>query len=227
MSRRLGRRLMPAPLPCAPGGLLLFLAREAAAQPNETFASVSRLTEAGIRRAEPGDWRPAVELTSVIGRFVFGIISVFMMLLAAGLIIYAGVQLVTVFSTPESNIGTQLLDSVGYTIIAVTVFEVAKYIFEEEVLNPTEMRHAGEARRSMTKFISTIAIAVFLEALVAIFQSSKETSLDQMIYPTILLFGGVALIVGLGGYQRLSASAEKLARGAPGEPTKEEDLQRH
>jgi hypothetical protein len=158
---------------------------------------------------------------------VFGAISIFMMLLATGLIIYAGFQLGAVFATPESETGRQLLDSVGYTVIAVAVFEVAKYIFEEEVANPTEMRHAGEARRSMTKFITTIAIAIFLEALVAIFQSSKAASLDQMLYPTILLFGGVALIVGLGGYQRLSASAEKMAQGAPGEPTNEEDLQRH
>jgi branched-subunit amino acid ABC-type transport system permease component len=147
------------------------------------------------------------------------------MLLAAGLIVYAGFQLVSVFSTPESSVGKQLLDSVGYTVIAVAVFEVAKYIFEEEVLNPTETRHVGEARRSMTKFVTTIAIAIFLEAIVAIFQSSKEASLHQMIYPTALLFGGVALIVGLGAYQRLSAAAEKMAQGSPGEPTSEEDLQ--
>lgn len=167
-----------------------------------------------------------MQALSFIGRIVFGAISIFMMLLAAGLIVYAGFQLANVFATPESAIGRQLLDSVGYTIIAVAVFEVAKYIFEEEVLNPTEMRHAGEARRSLTKFIATIAIAVFLEAIVAIFQASKETSLDQMLYPTILLFAGVALIVGLGAYQRLSTAAEREARGTPGEPKDEEDLRK-
>jgi hypothetical protein len=161
----------------------------------------------------------------LIGRLVFGVISIFMMLLATGLIVFAGFQLVTVFATPESVIGRQLLDSVGYTIIAVAVFEVAKYIFEEEVINPTEMRHAGEARRAMTKFMTTIAIAVFLEALVAIFQTSKETDVSNMLYPTILLFAGSTLIVGLGAYQRLSATAEKMAQGAPGEPTEESDLQ--
>ncbi len=163
---------------------------------------------------------------AIVSRFVFGAISLAMMLLAAGLIVFAGMQLFSVFSTPESDVGAQLLDSVGYTIIAVAVFEVAKYIFEEEVLNPTEMRHAGEARRSMTKFISTIAIAVFLEALVSIFQTAKESDVSNMLYPTLLLFAGVALIVGLGAYQRLSATAEKEARGAPGEPESEEDLKR-
>lgn len=149
---------------------------------------------------------PALQL---LARIVFGVIALFMMALAAGLIVFAGIQLVSVFSAPESDIGRQLLDSVGYTIIAVAVFEVAKYIFEEEVLDPTEMRHAGEARRSLTKFISTIAIAVFLEALVAIFQTSKEAQISNMLYPTLLLFAGVALVVGLGAFQRLSASAER------------------
>ena len=162
----------------------------------------------------------------LVGRLVFGAISIFMMLLAGGLIVFAGFRLAAVFATPEWAIGTQLLDSVGYTIIAVAVFEVAKYIFEEEVLSPTEMRHAGEARRSMTKFISTIAIAVFLEALVAIFQTSKGADVSKMLFPTVLLFAGVTLIVGLGLYQRLSATAEKLVAGAPGEPTDEEDLKR-
>ena len=148
-------------------------------------------------------------------RIVFGAISLSMMLIAGGLIVFAGMQLVAVFSTPELNIGSQLLDSVGYTIIAVAVFEVAKYIFEEEVLNPTEMRHAGEARRSMTKFISTIAIAVFLEALVSIFQTAKEGDVSNMLYPTLLLFAGVTLIVGLGAYQRLSASAEREVHESP------------
>lgn len=153
---------------------------------------------------------------------IFGIIGAALMLLSAALIIYAGMQLVDVFSTPESNIGRTLLDSVGYTVISIAVFEVAKYIFEEEVMNPTELGHTGEARRSLTKFLSTIAIAIFLEALVAIFQASQEDNLQEMLYPTLLLFGGVALVVGLGAYQRLSASAEAEIRSSPAARREEE-----
>ena len=72
-----------------------------------------------------------------------------------------------------------------------------------------ELRKAPEARRSLTKFISTIAIAVFLEALVMAFQASKKTASD-MIYPTLLLLlTGIALILGLGLFQRLSVGVEK------------------
>ena len=164
-----------------------------------------------------------MELFQLLARAVFCLISLVLMILAGGLIVYAGMQLWEVFGAPESDIGSSLLDAVGYTVIAIAVFEVAKYILEEEVLDPTEMRHTGEARRSMTKFISTIAIAVFLEALVTVFEASKERQMEQMLYPTLLLFGGIALVVGLGVYQRLSVSAERESEDPP-EEQKDPDL---
>ena len=103
------------------------------------------------------------------------------------------------------NFQTSGYTAVGYTIISIAVFDVAKYLLEEEAIRAREMRHAGEARRSLTKFISTIAIAVFLEALVSVFEAAKQ-DMRMMLYPTLLLFGGISLVVGLGVYQRLSAS---------------------
>ena len=148
-------------------------------------------------------------------RLFFGFIALCLVILSGGLIVYAGIELVNAFSASEHDIGRSLLDSVGYMVIAIAVFEVAKYILEEEALDPTEMRHTGEARRSITKFVSTIIIAVFLEALVAIFQASKGEDMAMMLYPTLLLFACVSLIVGLGLYQRLSASAEQEVRKSP------------
>jgi uncharacterized membrane protein YidH (DUF202 family) len=164
-----------------------------------------------------------MKLFQLLARAVFSVISLVLMILAGGLIVYAGMQLWEVFWAPESDIGSALLNAVGYMVIAIAVFEVAKYILEEEVLDPTEMRHTGEARRSMTKFISTIAIAVFLEALVTVFAASKERQMEQMLYPTLLLFGGIALVVGLGVYQRLSVSAERESEDPP-EEQKDPDL---
>lgn len=155
------------------------------------------------------------QLVAWISRGMFCLISLMLTCLALGLVIYAGTQLYEVLSTPESAKGQAILDSVGYAVISIAVFEVAKFIFEEEVLAPAETGHASEARRSITKFISTITIAIFLEALVAIFQTSKSDDIATMLYPTILLFGGVALIVGLGAYQRLSAAAEREVEKLP------------
>lgn len=162
-----------------------------------------------------------MRLFDLVTRAAFGLASVVLMLLAFALIIYAGMQVTGAYRQQDADLGSTLLEAVGYTVIAIAVFDVGKYLLEEEAIRAREMRHAGEARRSMTKFISTIAIAVFLESLVAVFEASK-TDVRTMIYPTLLLFGGVALMVGLGVYQRLSATVEKDVNGSRGEAEEEQ-----
>ena len=71
-----------------------------------------------------------------------------------------------------------------------------------------ERRSAAEARRSLTKFLSTIVIALFLEALVVVFKTARE-DVSQLTYPTALLIAAVLVLVGLGAFQRFSASVEE------------------
>jgi hypothetical protein len=103
--------------------------------------------------------------------------------------------------------GDAVLRGVGYIIISIAVFEVAKYLVEEEVLRGREMRSPGEARRSLTKFISTISLAVFLEALVTVFRVS-HTNVADLVYPALLLLTAVAMVIGLGVFQWLSVQVE-------------------
>ncbi|MNT77969.1 hypothetical protein D3C72_2171490 [compost metagenome] len=85
---------------------------------------------------------------------------------------------------------------------------MAKYLFEDEVRRGSERRSAAEARRSLTKFLSTIIIAVFLEALVVVFKTARE-DVALLVYPTALLIAAVLVLVGLGAYQRFSATVEE------------------
>jgi hypothetical protein len=110
-------------------------------------------------------------------------------------------------ATSWQDAGGVLLSAIGYVVIAMAVFDVAKYFVEEEVIRGRELREAGEARRSLTKFVSTIAIAVFIEGLVIVFQASKD-DLPAMLYPTALLLTATLIVVGLGAFQRLSIEVE-------------------
>lgn len=155
-----------------------------------------------------------MRIYDILARAAFGIAGLFLMLLAFALLALAGFQVSRAIWPPEPKTGTVLLETIGYAIIAVAVFDVGKYLIDEEAIRGREMRRAGEARQSMTKFLTTIAIAIFLEALVAVFEASK-TDLPMMIYPIFLLLSGVALIVGLGIYQRLSATVEQSSAESP------------
>lgn len=139
-------------------------------------------------------------------RFVFAVAAFTLMALSFGLLAYA-LWLIGEAVLFGGGIGRALLDAVGYLVIAIAVFEVGKFLVEEEVIRSREMRHPAEARRSLTKFLSAIAIAVFLEALVAVFEAGKS-DIRLMLYPTLLLLAGVALVLGLAMFQRLSAEVE-------------------
>jgi hypothetical protein len=142
----------------------------------------------------------------VLSRIVFGIAGAILMLLAIVLIADVVFQFASVVWS-RRNVSISALTGIGYVVVAIAVFDVAKYLIDEEVVRAREMRGAGETRRSLTRFISTITIAVFLEALVTVFRVGQE-DVTELIYPTMLFVAAILLVVGLGVYQRLSAEVE-------------------
>lgn len=144
----------------------------------------------------------------LLSRVAFSVAFAALAALSLALMVTGAVDLVIALRGEWSEAGPAVLQAGGYFIVAVAVFDVAKYLMQEEVLRGREMRDAAEARRSLTKFISTIAIAVFLEALVTAFLAARR-SMPDMLYPTLLLLAGCVLIVCLGVYQRLSVTVEQ------------------
>lgn len=143
-----------------------------------------------------------------VSRGVFGLASAVLMLIALALSVYSASLIFTAFGAGWDEAGPALLGAIGYVVIAMAVFDVAKYFVEEEVIRGREMRLASEARRSLTKFMSTIVIAVFIEALVMVFREGSK-DITMVLYPAAILFIGILIILGLGLYQRLSADVEE------------------
>ena len=143
-----------------------------------------------------------------LSRAVFGLASIALMLLAFAMILQGLYEPVVGFWESGEKGKMALLGVIGYIIIAIAVFDVAKFLIEEEVVESREKREADEARRSLTRFISTIAVAVFLESLVTVFRVSTDR-VSEMLYPTLLLIAGTLLVLGLGVYQKLSVTVER------------------
>ena len=102
----------------------------------------------------------------------------------------------------------RMLQSVGAIVISAAIIDVAQYMIEEEVFMNKELRDPREARRTLTKIIVIITIAVSIEGLVYIFKAGTD-SMTLLLYPAGLLFVSAILIVALGIYQKLSATIEK------------------
>jgi hypothetical protein len=154
----------------------------------------------------------AHRIMDLLSRVAFATASLVLMAMSLALVVYGGIEVVAATQASWKDAGGILLAAIGYVVIAMAVFDVAKYFIEEEVIRGREMRAASEARRSLTKFVSTISIAVFIEGLVIVFQASKD-DLPTMIYPTGLLLTAIVIVVGLGLYQRLSADVEQKVEG--------------
>ena len=145
---------------------------------------------------------------NLVTRAAFAAASLLLLLLALALVGVGLHEAWLAATAPEGDPGDVVLETLGYVIVAIAVFDVAKYLFEDEVWRGNEKRHAAEARRSLTKFLSTIVIALFLEGLVLVFKTARE-DVTQLGYPTALIVAAVLVLVGLGAYQRFSASVEE------------------
>lgn len=111
------------------------------------------------------------------------------------------------FSENKKEFIPLILHSVGAIIIAAAIIDVAQYMIEEEVFQEKELRNPEEARKTVTKIMVIISIAVSIEGLVYIFKAGTK-DLRLLVYPAMLIFVSSISIVALGIYQKLSISVE-------------------
>jgi uncharacterized membrane protein YidH (DUF202 family) len=137
-----------------------------------------------------------------MGRFVYGLISLSLGLISLTMMVVAlwGIWV----SVHEKTILVKaLLDAIGLIVIGMAVFDVSKFLLEEEVFHSSGTKSPAKQRGSLLKFLVIIAIAVSLEALVFVFDAGKK-DISNLIYPTFLLIAAVLVVVGLGIYQKLT-----------------------
>jgi len=142
-------------------------------------------------------------LTSV--HFVAAMILIFIALVTMGWSVFEIID--NLFSDDKNEFVPLILHSVGAIIIAAAIIDVAQYMIEEEVFQEKELRNPEEARKTITKIMVIISIAVSIEGLVYIFKAGTK-DLQLLMYPALLIFVSSLSIVALGIYQKLSVSVE-------------------
>ncbi|WP_040507974.1 hypothetical protein [Gluconobacter morbifer] len=143
-----------------------------------------------------------------ISKIAFLLASILLIILAALLIISGGIGLIYAFKLSLNDGREEIVQAISYVVIAIAVFDVAKYFIEEEVLRSRGKQSLSEARTSLTKFMTTIIIAVFIEGLVGVFERSGKAP-EDILYPAALLVVATFMVVALGMYQKLSVNAER------------------
>nr|WP_252348870.1 hypothetical protein [Gluconobacter sp. P5E10] len=143
-----------------------------------------------------------------ISRVAFLLASILLIILASLLIVSGAIGLISAFILSLNDGREEIVQAISYVVIAIAVFDVAKYFIEEEVLRSREKQSLSEARVSLTKFMTTIIIAVFIEGLVGVFERSGKAP-EDILYPAALLVVATFMVMALGTYQKLSVNAER------------------
>lgn len=133
---------------------------------------------------------------------MFTLISFFLSLISLTMIIYAFVNIHTSM-TDKTLFAKALLDAVGLIVIGMAVFDVSKFLLEEEVIKSHEEITHTTQKATLSKFLVIIAIAVSLEALVFIFNAGKK-DISLLIYPALLLVAVSFLVISLALYHKMT-----------------------
>jgi hypothetical protein len=133
---------------------------------------------------------------------VYAIIGIMLVLIASLLLYYGGKDMYGVvhnhIDEPIKIFGAVILVTLG-----LAIFDLGKTILEEEVFLHKDIHHEGSMRRTISRFMSAIVIAVSIESLLLMFKSLLGGE-DHLNSAVLMLFAAVAMLVGLGVYLKLT-----------------------
>ena len=137
---------------------------------------------------------------------VFGLFAVSLILLYASLRECISV-VQSLFHTPNEIV--MPFGVVIYLTLALAIFDLAKTTLEEEVLLYKDILRHSSTRRTITRFVAAIIIAVSIEALLMIFKSALHGG-EHILEAVWVMLASAFLLLSLGVYVYLGSKAEVL-----------------
>lgn len=132
-----------------------------------------------------------------------------------GVLLYAaGMEMISLWhiGSNKDDLHMKPFGVIIFLTLALAIFDLGKTILEEEVLMHKDIFRHSSTRRTITRFIAAILIAVSIEALLLMFKAALGVNGD-IISAVWMMLTAVGLLVGLGIYVYLGAQAEAILRG--------------
>lgn len=143
---------------------------------------------------------------------VYSCIVVGLFVVVALLLYSAGLEFVHLFMSPTiENIHLKSFGIIIFLTLALAIFDLGKTTIEEEVLMHKDILRHSSTRRTITRFIATILIAVSIEALLLMFKSVLG-HIEYLANAVAMMGAAVGLLIGLGIYVYLGAKAEAVLK---------------
>ena len=146
---------------------------------------------------------------TVYSLIVLGLFSV------VGILIYSAFSEMMPLFLHDEKVKDAHLTPFGVIIfltLGLAIFDLGKTTLEEEVLMHKDIFRHSSTRRTITRFMAAILIAVSIEALLMMFKAALGNDMDMM--PAVwMMLAAVGLLIGLGLYVYFGARAEAVLLG--------------
>lgn len=127
--------------------------------------------------------------------------------LIAILLIGLSVQMFIVgLYNPELDLVTLVIKSINTLVISLAMYELGIGVGKEYTASDQGENIFQNIRRTITRFVGTVCIALVLEALIMIIKYSQLELAGNLYYPVSILIACSLLLVSLGGFLSLTRS---------------------
>ena len=143
---------------------------------------------------------------------IYSLIVIGLFIVVGVLLYLAAIEIASLFPS-ESTAGLHLkpFGIIIFITLALAVFDLGKTTLEEEVLMHKDIFRHSSTRRTITRFIAAILIAVSIESLLLMFKSVLGSP-EYLSNAVAMMAAAVSLLVGLGVYVYLGAKAEEILK---------------
>lgn len=114
----------------------------------------------------------------------------------------------TIYSDGTAELIAVLLKAINTLVIALAMFELGIGVGKEYATSEKGNIYS-DIRRTITRFVGTVCIALALEGLIMIIKYSQLEMAGNLIYPILVIAAAAILLVALGGFLHLSRSSSE------------------
>ena len=137
-----------------------------------------------------------------IKRSIYFLGSTLLAFVAIALIVYGGYILIyLMFTLAEADFLNDIFKSIIAITLGLAIFDLAKQIFEHEVVFQSFHHSEDKQYKVLGKFLISIIIALSIETLMVVFKIALD-DYSKMISAFYLLIGTTVMFVGLGYFYK-------------------------
>ena len=125
-------------------------------------------------------------------------------LLALVLVVMSAGTFISGLMQPQDSLITVAIHSINSLVIALAMYELGMGVGKEYRGAEEGDNIIQNIRRTIARFVSTVCIALVLEALIMIIKYSQLDLAGNLYYPVAIIAGCAFLLLALGGFLALT-----------------------